>query len=147
LFGLPLVLPRVVARTLATALSIDWIVVTTRGRRTGKPHTVVLDVVGYDAVTKTWYVQPAYGYESDWVRNVLANPSVEVEIDGRRSRGRVVEVTGSDGAEVVLRFIRSHPLYARLVVWMVGYVERIDLPDDELRAKLLATPVFAIHPE
>jgi hypothetical protein len=36
-------------------------------------------------------------------------------------------------------------LYARLVVWLVGYVDRIDCPDDELRASLFETPVFAIR--
>ena len=49
------------------------------------------------------------------------------------------------GAEVVLRFLRAHPWYGRVIVWFVGYVDRLDRSDDELRRALLATPVFAIE--
>ena len=49
-------------------------------------------------------------------------------------------------AEIVLRFIRTHPLYARVVVRLVGYVDSIDHPDDVLRAKLLDVPVMALTP-
>jgi hypothetical protein len=54
-------------------------------------------------------------------------------------------VTGPEGAEVVLHFIRTHPAYARVIVWFVRYVERVDVPDDELRRALATTPVFAVR--
>ena len=67
------------------------------------------------------------------------------EVRGRRFEARVEDVTGPEGAEVVLHFIRTHPLYARVIVWFVGYVERVDVPDEELRAALATTPVFAVR--
>jgi hypothetical protein len=55
LFRLPLLLDGRAGRTaqhlLTRAIGIDWIAVETRGRRSGRPHTVVLDVVGHDADT------------------------------------------------------------------------------------------------
>jgi len=126
-------------------LGIEWIVVTTRGRRSGRPHTVVLDVVGRDGADGGWYVQPAEP-DAAWVRNVRADPHVVVEAGGRETPADAVEITGPDGAEVVLRFIRTHPRYARLVVRLVGYVHDVDVPDDALRAQLRSVIVFALRP-
>lgn len=143
LFRLPLLLHRVGIRGLERIVGIDWIVLETIGRRSGRPHAVVLDVVG--EAPGVWYVQPAYGRGAAWVRNVDAEPFAWATIGGRRLRVRVTDVTGPEGAEVVLRFVRTHPWYARIVVWFVGYVDSIDRPDDVLRERLLTTPVRAIR--
>jgi deazaflavin-dependent oxidoreductase (nitroreductase family) len=132
-------------RGLERVLGIDWLLLTTTGRRSGRPHVVMLDAVGHDPASDTFYVQPADGRSADWVRNVAATPDVLAEVRGRRFEARVEDVTGPEGAEVVLHFIRSHPLYARVIVWFVGYVERVDVPDEELRAALATTPVFAVR--
>jgi deazaflavin-dependent oxidoreductase (nitroreductase family) len=145
LFRLPLLLHRVGIRGIERVVGIDWIVLETTGRRSGRPHTVVLDVVGRDDARDVWYVQPAYGRTAAWVRNVGANPGAWAEIGGRRLRVHVTDVTGTEGAEVVLRFLRAHPWYGRVIVWFVGYVDSIDHGDDELRARLASTPVFGIR--
>jgi deazaflavin-dependent oxidoreductase (nitroreductase family) len=138
-------LHRVGIRGVERALGIDWLLLTTTGRRSGRPHGVMLDAVGHDPATDTYYVQPAEGRRADWVRNVAANPDVTAEVRGRRFEARVADVTGPEGAEVVLHFIRTHPAYARIIVWFVRYVERVDVPDDELRRALATTPVFAVR--
>jgi deazaflavin-dependent oxidoreductase (nitroreductase family) len=142
----PLWLDRIGIRGYERLLGIDWLVLTTRGRRTGAPRTVVLDVVGHDPSTDTWYVQPADGRRSHWLRNLRAHPVATVAVHGRRFTAEATDVTGPEGAEVVLRFIRTHPLYARLVVWLVGYVDRIDVPDAALRTQLRDVPVVALRP-
>jgi deazaflavin-dependent oxidoreductase (nitroreductase family) len=144
-FRVPLLLHRVGIRGLERAIGLDWIVLTTTGRRTGRPHTVMLDVVGEDPGRDVWYVQPADGRDAAWVRNVVATPLAEAEVRGRRLPVRVRDATGAEGAEVVLRFLRAHPWYGRVIVWFVGYVDRIDRSDDDLRARLATTPVFAIE--
>lgn len=126
-------------------LGVEWIVLDTRGRRSGRPHTVMLDVIGYDAARDIYYVQPAAGRRSDWVRNVTADPHVTARVGPRHLRAVVRDATGPEGAAVVLRFLRAHPWYGRIIVWFVGYVDRIDRPDDELRRDLESTPVFAIE--
>jgi deazaflavin-dependent oxidoreductase (nitroreductase family) len=145
LFRLPLVLHRVGIRGVERLIGIDWIVLTTTGRRTGMPHQVMLDVVGEDRARERWYVQPAAGRGAAWVRNVVAQPLAEAEVRGRHLHVRVRDATGPEGAEVVLRFLRAHPWYGRVIVWFVGYVDRIDRSDDDLRARLATTPVFAIE--
>ena len=150
MFRFPLLLDRLgwhgLERLLAHTVGIEWIVLATRGRRTGRTHTVVLDIVGRDLVRDIYYVQPAYGSRADWVRNALSHPAT-ARVGHRFVRVRVRDATGSEGADVVLRFLRAHPRYARIIVWFVGYVDRIDRPDDELRRALATTPVYALEAE
>lgn len=52
--------------------------VTTRGRRTGRPHTIEIWFGTEDG--RTLYLLSGGGHGSDWVRNVRADPSVTVRI-------------------------------------------------------------------
>jgi deazaflavin-dependent oxidoreductase (nitroreductase family) len=67
-----------------------WVVLTTRGRRTGLPREVLLPCrrIENDVV-----VLSAYGRRSDWVRNLVTNPSVSVTCNGgeRSARAEVIE--------------------------------------------------------
>jgi len=150
IFRLPLLLDRLewhgLERLVTRTLGIEWIVLATRGRRTGRTHTVVLDIVGRDPIRDIYYVQPAFGARADWVRNALLHPAT-ARVGDRFVRVRVRDATGTEGAEVVLRFLRAHPRYARVIVWFVGYVDRLDRSDDELRRALATTPVYALEAE
>lgn len=150
-FRLPLHLGRrtgrLVERLFARAVGVEWIALDTIGRRSGRPHTVLLDVIGRDRERDLYYVQPAYGRHADWVRNVAACPEVTARVGERVVHARVRDATGAEGAEAVLRFIRDHQRYARLVAWFVEYVGRIDRPDAELRRELMSTVVLAIEVE
>ena len=146
MYRLPLWFHRRGIRGYERILGIDWLVLTTRGRRTGKPRTVMLDVIGRDEARDVWYVQPADGRRANWVQNALANPTVSVEVRHRQFQARATDITGSEGADVVLRFIREHPLYARVIVWFIRYVDSINVADDELRQKLLNVPVIRLQP-
>jgi deazaflavin-dependent oxidoreductase (nitroreductase family) len=132
-------------RAAARLLGVEWIVLDTIGRRSGHVHTVVLDVVGRDRARDVFYVQPADGRRCAWVHNVAAHPHVAARLGARRMCVRVRDATGPEGAAVVLHFLRAHPWYGRLIVWFVGYVERIDRPDAELLRDLAGTPVFALE--
>ena len=146
LHRLPIRLHRLGLRGWERVLGIDSVLLTTTGRRSGAPRTVMVDAIAHDADTDTWYVQPAEA-RAQWLANLRATPKAVVEVRGRRFAARAEEVTGPRGAEVILRFIRGHPRYARLVIAMVGYVDSPDHSDDELRAKLRDVPVMALRPE
>ncbi|MGH7822085.1 MAG: nitroreductase family deazaflavin-dependent oxidoreductase [Candidatus Binatia bacterium] len=96
-------------------LGQEWIVITTVGRRTGRPHTVMLDLVGHDPTGGRYYVQPGWPGGSDWVRNVEASPRVEAQVGRERFAGRVVRVPGDEGAEWAYRFARKHPIHSFLI--------------------------------
>jgi len=147
LYRLPLVLRRFGVHGYERLLGIEWIAITTRGRRSGRSHTVMLDVIGRDERTDTWYVSPANGRRSAWVQNVLAEPAVVVESGRRRVAARARDATGEEGAEVFLRFGREHPRYARLVARLVGFPDLSAASDDETRAYGRSVVVIALTPD
>lgn len=73
------------------ALSVCYL--TTRGRVTGRPHTVE---IWFAADGDTLYLLFGGGRRADWVRNLRADPSVGVRLAGRDRRGRARVVTGRD---------------------------------------------------
>ena len=80
----------------------DYCYLTTTGRRSGRLHRIE---IWYAADGDTVYLLSGGGRSSDWVRNLLADPEVLVEIDGgaRRARGRVLE--GGDEADRARSFV------------------------------------------
>jgi deazaflavin-dependent oxidoreductase (nitroreductase family) len=56
---------------------------TTVGRRTGKPRTTA---VSFMPLADRLIVFSGWGIRSDWYRNVLANPAVQVRVGRRRFR-------------------------------------------------------------
>jgi deazaflavin-dependent oxidoreductase (nitroreductase family) len=67
-----------------------WVVLTTRGRRTGLPREVLLPCrrIEHDVL-----VLSAYGHRSDWMRNLVKNPRVSVTCNGRdrSARAEIIE--------------------------------------------------------
>jgi deazaflavin-dependent oxidoreductase (nitroreductase family) len=72
----------------------DFCYLTTTGRRTGRPHRIE---IWYAADGNTLYLLAGGGRSSDWVQNVIADPTVRLELDGvnHAARGRVID----DGEE------------------------------------------------
>jgi deazaflavin-dependent oxidoreductase (nitroreductase family) len=74
----------------------DYCYLTTTGRRTGRPHRIE---IWYAADGDTLYLLSGGGRSSDWVRNLLAEPLVRVELDGEVRRGHSRLVEGGDEDE------------------------------------------------
>ncbi len=103
---------------------------TTRGRKTGKPRITPLQ---YEQVNGVFVVASARGVVADWYRNVVADPLVEVRV--RRSRFEGIAATCTDPARITdfleLRLER-HPR-------MVGRILRFrGVAADPTRAQLEA---------
>ena len=73
----------------ALARAIECTLVT-RGRTTGEPREVV---IWFAAVGSTVYLLSGGGESAHWVRNVRADPAVEVVVGGARYPGRARLVT------------------------------------------------------
>lgn len=87
----------------------DYCYLTTKGRRTGQPHRIE---IWYADDGDTLYLLSGGGRSSDWVQNLLADPTVEVEIEGdtRPAQGRLVEGEEADRARSLV-FGKYAPRY------------------------------------
>ena len=89
----------------------DYCYLTTTGRRTGRPHRIE---IWYAVEGATVYLLSGGGRSSDWVQNLLAEPTVVVEIggDSRSARGRVLEPGSEAERARSLVFAKYSPRYA-----------------------------------
>ncbi|MBW8825775.1 MAG: nitroreductase family deazaflavin-dependent oxidoreductase [Acidobacteria bacterium] len=62
----------------------DYCYVTTTGRRTGQPHRIE---IWYAADGPHLYLLSGGGRRSDWVKNILNDPAVTIEIGDKTYRG------------------------------------------------------------
>jgi deazaflavin-dependent oxidoreductase (nitroreductase family) len=79
-----------------TVPDVEFCYLTTTGRVSGRPHEIE---IWYGVRGDTIYMLSGGGDRSDWVRNLLADSSVSVRIDGvdRAGTARVVDDPSEDG--------------------------------------------------
>ncbi|MGH2724522.1 MAG: nitroreductase family deazaflavin-dependent oxidoreductase [Actinomycetota bacterium] len=68
------------ANALPDLSRVDFCYVTSRGRRTGRPHTIE---IWFEANGATLYLLSGGGDRSDWVRNLRAESSATVRVGER----------------------------------------------------------------
>ena len=107
-----------------------------RGRKTGKPRSVVINLLTVDGVD---YVVSPRG-NTQWARNVRAAGVVETGPRWRRRRATISEVADDAKPEILRRYL------ARWYWQVKDYVGGLtpESGDDELRAVGAQIPVFAL---
>jgi len=73
------------AAGLAPLVGRFVLLLTTTGRRSGRAKVTPLT---YDELEGTYFVASAHGRASDWLRNILHDPAVVVQVGKRRFQGR-----------------------------------------------------------
>lgn len=109
---------------------------TTRGRRTGRPHTTPVTIVDLDC--ERWLVAP-YGVVG-WVHNARATGAVTLS-RGRTSQDfSVSEVDAKRSAPVLKRYVAIAPI-------VLPYFDaRKSSPVEEFEADAATHPVFLLKP-
>ena len=74
----------------------DYCYLTTKGRRTGRLHRIE---IWYAIDGSVLYLLAGGGHSSDWVRNAISDPIVQVEIAGEIHSGLARIVEDDDEAE------------------------------------------------
>ena len=125
-------------------IGAQWMLITTVGRKSGKPRDAMVDVMDYDAATDTYYIEAAYGSRADWVKNIEANPRFHAQVGRRKFHASLSTLASADAGELMVRFYRAKPAYTRSVMAMVGMTFT---GEDDLRAIASKLAIFAVHPE
>lgn len=71
---------------LGWMLGDRFILVTSTGRRSGRAHRTVLEVVEHDNATNEYIVCSGTGPRADWYRNLQAGPPHEAQVGNERWR-------------------------------------------------------------
>jgi len=95
-----------------------WVLLTTRGRKTGLPREVLLPCERYG---RCLLVISTYGARSDWIRNIARTADVQVTDRGRRVPGRA-EILEDDRAKQAL--VSEHPFFVPLPIGILNLIHR-----------------------
>jgi deazaflavin-dependent oxidoreductase (nitroreductase family) len=119
------------------------LLLTTTGRKSGQPRVTPLQ---YEEIDGAYYLGAARGLKADWVRNLQANPQVEVRVGAKYVHGKAEIVT--DPARIAdfleIRLAR-HPFIIGLIMQKAHGLSKH--PSREQLEKLAAKETMVIiHP-
>jgi deazaflavin-dependent oxidoreductase (nitroreductase family) len=98
------------------------LLLTTSGRKSGKPRVTPLQ---YEEIDGRIYIGSARGMKSDWLRNIQANPIVEVRVKDRQFDGFAQVVSDPQViADFLALRLRRHPCMLGLILRTQGYPAR-----------------------
>lgn len=121
LLKLTFALPRYLYRWhLGWLLGHRCLMITHVGRKTGHLRQTVVEVVHYDPSTQECIVISGYGTQSDWYRNLEAQPAREVQIGRQRYRPRQRLLSEEETLAVLQEYERHHPWGFRELMRLVG---------------------------
>jgi deazaflavin-dependent oxidoreductase (nitroreductase family) len=114
------------------------------GRKSGKWQKVVIEVVGHDEETDTYFAASGWKQRSNWYRNILAHPQVRLSV-GRRSRLTAVAQTldATSAGDRLLDYARRHPLAMRELAEIMGFPNHDTEAD--IRAIAESLPIIGFH--
>ena len=125
-------------------IGAQWMFITTKGRKTGKPRNSMVDVMDYDKATDTYYIEAAYGARADWYKNMQSNPVFEAQVGRRKFKARAGALSTEGASDMLVQFYRPKPAYTRSVMAMAGMKFK---DEDELRILGKNLTLLAIKPE
>lgn len=142
----PVALLRVLAKAPALLydIGLGWVfgrrfmLLTHRGRRTGRVYRTFVEVIEYEAATGTCIVLSGWGTRSDWFRNIAGSPAVQVQLGRRAFQPQHRVLTGEEAERHFMTFRRRHWLEWRLGTLLFGPLS--SLPLVEFRTKQSANP-------
>jgi len=114
------------------------------GRKSGQERQTVLEVVRYDKATTTFIVAAGFGTESDWYRNVSANPQVTVQCGRKQWKMHARFLPPEESGEEMLNYARRHPMALRELTRFMGY--ELDGTQEDIRAMGQSLSMVAFQP-
>jgi deazaflavin-dependent oxidoreductase (nitroreductase family) len=102
-----------------------FLLLTHRGRRSGRRYRTILEVVAWDAAAEEATVVSGFGPRASWYLNVLAGGAEEIRIARDRFRPEVRRVQGDEAVRVVAEYERrarfAKPLVRAVLSRLAGH--------------------------
>ncbi|MGH2956629.1 MAG: nitroreductase family deazaflavin-dependent oxidoreductase [Solirubrobacterales bacterium] len=114
-----------------------------RGRRSGKLYATPVEAINEDRDAGEIVISPMRGTESDWYRNVLAGGLSRVRVRGRSYAVDWRELSQQENRAALARYRREHPLYGRMVLWMLMRMQ--GLSGEPIAAVAAALPMLSLR--
>jgi deazaflavin-dependent oxidoreductase (nitroreductase family) len=141
-------IPVFVARTgfagWESLFGLEWMLLITTGRKSGKKRYTMVDVLLYDPEKDAYVIEVGFGKNSDWYRNIRAHPLFEAQVGRRKFRAAAEELPPDKTGDMMVNFVRRRPAYAKSVMKAVGITFTTE---EELRRMAPQWILLAVHPQ
>ena len=120
--------------------NLGWIfghrilVITHKGRKSGLIHQTPLEVVRYDAKTRTSIVISAWGETSDWYRNIRETPALQIQVGRDRYVPEQRFLTTDETEHELDLYVEHHGLSAKMLSRVLG----LDFASDRAQRRKFA---------
>lgn len=131
-------------------LHLGWLVghrmllLTHKGRVSGRDRTAMLEVIKYDQATNTHYVASGFGIKSDWFQNITKNPDVIIKVASDEFPAQAECLSPDEARGIFFEYTREHPNAIKNLAKLVGY--EIGNTQEEMMEFLALIPVVAFRP-
>jgi deazaflavin-dependent oxidoreductase (nitroreductase family) len=142
-FKIPVLVARMGFSGWERLFGIEWMLLITIGRKSGKKRYTMVDVLLDDRKSDTYFIEVGFGKKSDWFQNLKANPQFEAQVGRRKFNATAEELPKEMVGDVMVNFIHQRPAYAKSVMKMVGIGST---NDEDIRKMALIWTLLAIHP-
>jgi deazaflavin-dependent oxidoreductase (nitroreductase family) len=126
-----------------------FLLLTHRGRRSGRLYETVLEVVRWRSGSEEAVVMSGFGPRSQWYRNVLAGGAVEIQISRRRLRPSARVLPAEEAVAVLADYERRNrlivPVVRRVLSRLAGF--RYDGSEESRRRLVETLPLVEFVPE
>ena len=105
---------------MGPVLGRRFILINHVGRISGQVRQAVVEVVAIDGGNGAIIVASGFGSTSDWYLNVLATPTISVQLGSRRFPVIARRLSPDEAADTMARYARRHPLAGRELCRFMG---------------------------
>jgi deazaflavin-dependent oxidoreductase (nitroreductase family) len=129
---------------LGRLLGHRFLLLTHRGRRSGRVYRTVLEVIRYEPSTREIVTVSGRGERADWYRNIGAQPALELQSGSDRYAPEQRFLTPDEVYREIVDYERRHPWAVRVVPPLLGF--RLDGSEPARRAFAESLRMVAFRP-
>jgi len=90
-----------------------FLLLTHKGRNSGKLHQTVIEVVKYEQATNSFYVVSGWGANADWYQNIHANSPVHISSGRQNLQAQFEDISLGQSIEILSEYAGRFPVAFR----------------------------------
>ncbi len=102
------------------------------GRKSGQPRQAVLEVVGHDKDTNTYYVASGFGPKSQWFQNLQHTPDVNIQVGSKKMAVTAHILPPEESGQAMVNYAHKYAKAAKNLMKLIGY--QVDGSDEDYYA-------------
>jgi len=128
---------------LGWLLGERFLLLTHQGRKSGRWHETVIEVVGKKP-GNVYSVVAAWAEKADWWQNLKVNPNCYVNIERKHFEAKARTLNNQDAEEMMLGYAHQHPKAMKAIAGFLGF--NVDGSDEQYRQIANQVPIVEFIP-